>query len=246
MPLLATLICNSALAEDGLSLSAGFDYSTGKYGGSETTRVLVLPVTVRYDQGPWLFKLTVPYLEVTGSAGGVAGGGDGEVVLSGRNRGTSTGLGDVVATAGYSLWHNRDNGIDLVAKLKLPTADDAKGLGTGKRDESLQFDTYHSLGRFSLFSTLGYRWMGQPDGREYRNIAYATLGGGYGLSAATSVGLMYDFRQAVTRNQNEQGEWTLYLGRKLNKQWKIQAYAYAGTTSSSPDQGLGLQLGYHY
>lgn len=240
------LISSAALADGNLTVATGFDYSTGKYGSQESTRILVLPVSARWEQGSWLAKLTVPYLEIHGGAGGMVGSGDSAVVLSGRNKGDASGLGDVVASLGYSVWHNRDHGVDLVAKLKLPTADEAKGLGTGKQDESLQLDTYHGLGQFSLFSTLGYRWMGKPDGRDYRNIAYATLGGGYALSDVNAVGLMFDFRQAVTRNQSDQGEWTLYLSHKIDPHWKAQIYAYTGTTSASPDQGLGLQFSYRY
>ncbi len=57
-----------ALAADAgeFSLGVGFNYSSGEYGTSTTTEILSIPIIARYERGPWIFKLTVPYLSISG------------------------------------------------------------------------------------------------------------------------------------------------------------------------------------
>jgi hypothetical protein len=41
-------------------VAVGAEYSTGKFGGTETTDTLYIPVVVRHETGPWVFKATGP------------------------------------------------------------------------------------------------------------------------------------------------------------------------------------------
>lgn len=50
-------------------MASGFDNSTGKYGSSDTTDILSIPVVGIYNSGLWVFKLTVPYVRVSGVGG---------------------------------------------------------------------------------------------------------------------------------------------------------------------------------
>src|SRR5216684_6702141 len=66
-----------ALAADAgeLSLGVGFNYSSGDYGTATTTEIVSIPIIARYDRSPWIFKLTVPYLRVSGGTSVVPGVG---------------------------------------------------------------------------------------------------------------------------------------------------------------------------
>src|SRR5207244_13636122 len=95
-----------ALAADAgeFSLGVGFNYSNGEYGTSTTTEILSIPIIARYDHGPWIFKLTIPYLSISGGTSVVPGMG--RVTSShptrrgdGANEATVTGPGDTVASA---------------------------------------------------------------------------------------------------------------------------------------------------
>ena len=61
---------------------------------------------------------------------------------------SASGLGDVTASAGYALFASADHtfGLDLTGKVKFATADENKGLGTGKNDYGLALDTYKVSG----------------------------------------------------------------------------------------------------
>ena len=93
---------SGAAAEPGpLTLSTGFDYSSGKYGGSQSTDILYVPFTGRYRLDPWMFRLTVPYISVTGPDTVIPGiGAVGRPVAPIATR---SGLGDVIAAATYSF-----------------------------------------------------------------------------------------------------------------------------------------------
>src|SRR5438034_811374 len=63
----ALCLAQTALAAEGeFSLGTGLNYTTGTYGGSTSTKILTIPFNARYDNGPWTFKATLPYLHVTG------------------------------------------------------------------------------------------------------------------------------------------------------------------------------------
>lgn len=70
---LIVLLSTNVYAE-GFSSSVGGDYSTGKYGSSESTNVFYLPFGVAYDSGAFTYRLTIPYIRVTGSGDIVPGG----------------------------------------------------------------------------------------------------------------------------------------------------------------------------
>src|SRR6266853_52272 len=101
----------SALAADSGEFSLGVDYSCCYYGTSATTEILSIPIIARYDRGPWIFKLTVPYLRISGGTSVVPGVGR-VTNTNPRRRGggaseaTATGLGDIVASATYTAFYN--------------------------------------------------------------------------------------------------------------------------------------------
>lgn len=65
----------ASAAEGTFSAGTGFDFSTGNYGTSTTTDILSIPVFGKYETGPWAFKLTVPYVEISGPGNMVPGVG---------------------------------------------------------------------------------------------------------------------------------------------------------------------------
>src|SRR5437763_13386023 len=73
----------------GMSVGTGFDYTSGKYGGSQSTDTLYIPFYARYETGPLVLRLTVPYVTITGP-GNVIGAGADRVVVPGRDVGRRT------------------------------------------------------------------------------------------------------------------------------------------------------------
>jgi hypothetical protein len=245
---LCTLSCGGALAE-GLTLGTGFDYTSGKYGSSEKTEILYVPITARYETGPWTFRGVLPYIRITGP-GNVVGAGDDRITLSTANtaRRTESGLGDVVGSAFYSVLSERNApfGLDLGAKVKLGTADRDKGLGTGENDYSVQADAFKPFGDTTAFASLGYRWYGDPPGIDLRNVFYGSAGATHKISGDTSVGAAYDWRPKVSPNGGRISEVTAFVTQRFSRDWKVQFYGVKGFSTGSPDFGVGALLSYNF
>jgi len=247
---LASAPCGITLAAEGVvTVGAGAEYSSGKYGGTEKTQILYLPVTAKYETGPWAFKAVVPYIRVTGP-GNVVGAGADRVTLPGgaAARRTESGLGDVVASVFYNLFDERQTsfGVDVGAKVKLGTADEAKGLGTGENDYAVQADSYVPLGALTAFGTLGYRWYGDPPGVDLKDVFYGAIGASYRVSGETSVGLAYDLRPRITTAGARISEATAFVSQRLSREWRAQFYSVVGFSDGSPDFGLGAALNYRF
>jgi hypothetical protein len=240
---------SAAVAADGLTtLSTGVDYTTGKYGLSDSTDILYVPFTGKYEIGPWTAKLVVPWIHITGPANVVGAPGDTVVVGGNTGRRTESGLGDVVASTFYNVLNERSSpfGLDLGGKIKFGTADENRGLGTGKNDYSVQADAFKPIGALTPFGSLGYRWYGDPAGINFKNVFYWSVGTSYKLSQPTSVGVAYDFRPAIVDNGNHVSEATFFVSQKLSQDWKVQMYGVKGFSTGSPEWGLGAVLAYSY
>ena len=241
-------------AEDGeLSLGAGLTYSTGTYGTPNETKILAIPFTARYDTAPWIFKLTVPFLHISGSGDVIPGLGQVNNSNSrGRGRGgvseSVSGPGDTVASATYNTYYNSASklGLDLTGRLKLPTGDADRGLGTGSTDESFQADLYKTFDRVTLFGDLGYTFFGHSEFIELKNGLNYGVGASYKLDATDSAGLSLDGRQRVTPGGPPQRELTAFWNRRIDKVRRIQAYFLVGLENGSPDWGMGVSAAYSF
>jgi len=240
-------IMGAAVAQT--SVGVGAEFTTGKYGAAETTDTLYIPFVLKYETGPWLFRATVPYLRVSGPAN-VIGAGAERITLPGVSapQRTESGLGDIMLSAFYTLMNERRSafGLDLGAKVKLPTADEERGLGTGETDYALQADVFKPFGNLTAFGSLGYRVYGDPPGLNLRNVPYFALGATYRMSAQDSVGVAYDHRPRIVTGGSEISEATFFWSRRLTREWRLQLYGVAGFSEGSPDAGLGALLDYRF
>jgi hypothetical protein len=189
------------------------------------------------------YKLTVPWLRITNPSVGP----DGEPLPGGCGK-LESGLGDTVAGADYAVLDGSDGGVlvDLIGKVKLPTADEDKCLGTGKTDYSAQIDVAKAFGRVTGFATLGWKKFGDPAGTDFDDPIFVSLGFAIPVASLTSLGASYDWRQKVVSSGDPIKELTLFVTRKLDSHWKVQLYAVQGFSEASPDAEGGLLLSYTF
>lgn len=229
-------------------VETGFDYTSGNYGGGSDTELLVIPVTGSYKVDRWTFAATASYVRVSGPADVVPGIG-----FIGRpgvrpGGGTVSGMGDIVLGVTYAAVVDDPTlpAVDLTAKVKLGTADENKGLGTGEDDLMLQVDVHQTYGKWTPFGTLGYRVLGDPSGVDLKDGFYLTGGASYGLDEATHVGAQLDWSERVVSGGDELVDLVAFISRRLNEQWKARGYVLAGFTDASPDYGLGGSISYQF
>jgi hypothetical protein len=248
LPLLTSSFCGYASANEGQwKYSSGIDYSTGNYNDSVNTTILYIPFSVGYKEGNLSAKITTAWLSIDGP-GNVIGGGDGGVILpgSGGSTNTQSGVGDTW----FSLTYEMDivpteyGYLDVTGKIKIPTADEDKGLGTGRVDQTLQLDYLYPLDQLTPMATVAYKRKGDPSGIELKNVLYLSVGADWRHSNNTHIGASLDIQQASASGVDDSVELFSYLNHKVNKRWSLTPYFYLGLSSSSPDVGGGLQFTY--
>ena len=228
-----------------LDATIGYHFSTGKYGGSERTDISFVPLTVgaRYDA--WSVRLTIPWISVNG-APDVTEDGTPPIVDGSVITGEGSGLGDVTLRGVYTIFPLRPwmPFVDLGARIKFPTADADRGLGTGKFDYELQIEFARVFGRFTPFANAGYRFVGDPATFDLDNSWLASAGGVWRLTERVNTGLFLYFQQSSSVSAHDQLDLMPYLDWAITPIWAASTYVTAGLQTGSPDFGIGLQLTY--
>jgi hypothetical protein len=223
-----------AVAQDGeLALRSGIERTSGDYGGTQEFSDLYVPLTVLYERRKLGFRATLPWLEVEFA----------DTATSSTYK--ESGLGDVVlGLTVYDVYRSSDGSVavDLTNKVKVGTADEQKGLGTGETDLSVQADIYKFLGRSMLVATLGYKFRGEPDTFVIDDTWLAAVGGYYRFSNATSGGLFLDYRQSSVPGFEGISELTASLSQTLSDGLRVQGYLVHCLSDASLDWGAGLSL----
>lgn len=249
------------------SLSVGANDFSGTYGTSTTTDIYMVPLTFGYDTGKWHLKLTVPYIRISGSSNvipgigsvsnsnpagrGRAGGPFGTIGGTGSTApttGTASGLGDIVAQASYTVFYDSQQrfGVDVGGKVKFGTADENKGLGTGKNDYGVTLDAYKGLGDWTLFGGLGYTRYGSSRYIPLHDGGNANVGASLRLDEGNTVGAYYYYRQRISDYGYRQSEVSGYWNHRFGDTMRLQVYALAGLSNGSPDFGGGASLKWRF
>lgn len=243
------------------TLTLGGYYSRGDYGASADTYVTYLPLSWEHRRSPWRFRVTVPWLRISGpgnvlvNTGGVGRPGqpdrpDGPAPRRVRD----AGMGDVLLQGTWELSPLTPRGpfVDIGVEVKLPTADEERGLGTGATDAGLQLDLYQQLGATTGFATLGYRWRGDSVWFPgLRDTVWASLGFSRPLqweplAGDWSWGMIFDYREAASVLSTETQELLPYVNWSPDGRWTLMAYLSAGLTRDSADEAVGVQLSWDW
>lgn len=228
--------------ESRIRLSTGIEYSSGRYGGLEDIEELYVPLNINLTTRRLGVSLSVPYIRVRAPTGTAI---DGQAIPGEGDIATESGIGDVTATLTlYDLYYNANRGLalDVTGAIKLGTASYEKGLGTGEADYSLYLDAYKWFDAFTLFGSVGYRWRGEPDDVVLNDVFMAALGGTWPAGDKSSLGMVFDYREAALAGYPNVEEMTAFGSMRLREHWYLQIYAFAGFTDSSPDWGGGFTI----
>ncbi len=239
---LAAAAQNTAVVETKpavLKLGSGFNYSTGDYGFTQDTELWSVPLNLTYDVDRWTFKAAFSYLIIEGPANVATGTTPG----AGPARPTSAvehGLGDTSVSATFHA--NPVPGelnVDFTARVKLPTADEGKGLGTGETDYYVQTDLSRNFGKVTTFATLGYRFMGTNATSPLKDGPMATAGAAYPIADKTVIGAAYDWQSRIVSGAEHGSNGLAFIATNPNPNWSLLAYGLVGFNDASPDFGLG-------
>jgi hypothetical protein len=121
-------------AEEGRSyLDVSGGYKTGSFGTPYGSNMGYISAGLGYITPSYDVSITIPYLFLSSEG------------QSGTN--SASGIGDIIIRGGRVLVAEKKNGFSLDGSVavKLPTADDTKGLGTGQMDLSAYLSAHQRV-----------------------------------------------------------------------------------------------------
>jgi hypothetical protein len=156
---------------------------------------------------------------------------------------TEMGLGDIVLRGRYYALDEKDwwPTVALTGRIKFPTAQSQRGLGTGEFDEGIGVETTKSFAeKWLLFVDAGYTWVGKPPGFDLRNQWNYDVGLGYNFTKLLTASVYYEeYRAAVQGNQNPQ-DVLISLNYQWTPQVGIMAYSQIGLSDGAPAYAVSL------
>jgi hypothetical protein len=189
------------------------------------------------NAAPLTLSASFSWLTVKGPATVVGGSGAPRPTTA-----SESGLGDIYAGATYQFG-SLGGVVDVSgsARVKLPTADEDRGLGTGAADYYAELTFFRTFGSVTPFLTAGYRVLGDADTYDLRDGAYASGGAHFRLSAATVVTALLSWRRPIVAGGDDAQEGLLMVSHDFAERWRVTAYALKGFTDASPDFGTGAR-----
>ena len=252
--ILAIVGVRPALAQDEprVSFATSVDYSIGDYGTGKDTTIVYVPFTlgVRPFDRLWL-NLTVPYLYQHGQNVVLTGGG---VAVKGKSNGkltrpttstTESGLGDVLAKASWVVVEEKEFIPEITPyfKVKFPTADKDRGLGTGEFDETLGVDVSKLIiGSLFGYVELAYTFIGEPSGTTLHNTFGWSVGAAYAIVQPFSVFAFIEGATAIAPGQDNPLDLRVGAEYRIVKALKLTGAVTRGLSNGSPDWGVSGTL----
>ncbi|MEI8015777.1 MAG: transporter [Nitrospira sp.] len=173
-------------------------------------------------------------------------------VLTGQvagNTTTNAGLGDIILRGRYYIVEEK-GWVPLIAitgRLKLPTADASRGLGTGKMDEGVGSEISKRLGdSWITFLDGGFNVIGRPDGLNLRNQWWYDVGGGYYIMK-NLLGTVYfeEYRSLVSGVQNIRDVF-FGMNYRASSEWRFNGGVSVGLSNGAPDYALSIGTSYRF
>jgi hypothetical protein len=166
------------------------------------------------------------------------------------SRGTGTiaqkvrhcGLGDIVARGRYYVLDERGwiPTLAIRGHIKAPTADDTRGLGTGRPDEGIALEASRMLGRgFTAMVDGGYTIVGKPVDTDFRNAWWYDVGVAQDLaSGSVNVSVFFEEYSSVVPVFVNARDILLTLSLKSASGWRVQLSGEFGMSDGAPDHGF--------
>jgi hypothetical protein len=241
------LLSSPASAETRMDLLFMPSYFSGEFGTGIETHILSLPSTLVVTRGKHEFRLSVPYLSIT-AAEPVIYLGDQVIARGTGGRLTESGPGDVVLQDEYFFVEGSRSQpwISVLLRVKIPTADESRGLGSGEPDGGAGFGLIQPVGkRWALLGETQYVVRGDPPGTDLRDTLWLSIGLQRRLSGSTSANLFYERRQSVVPGRPDLADLSLGCDHSFARKLTLRTAAYLGLSETAEDYGFSAGISLH-
>ena len=256
LPLLLLLVTSrpawsqAETPRDHFQLKIGGFYDQGDFGTLDTTKVFFTPITLRYLGNRFDVSITPSYAQVSTIGGvrlidGIPTRPEGGTALA---RVTRSGLGDTLRRGRIQLLEEGASvpAVTPFVKVKIPTARESLGLGTGKTDYGYGVEIDKQLLPVLLFGDLSYTVMGDITGLDLQNRVGASFGVGGRVSESVVVSGLLEWRRSIFTGNPNPTELVGVINYRLSPTLTLSPNIYAGLNDSSPDFGAGLELSFRF
>jgi len=158
---------------------------------------------------------------------------------------TESGLGDVLAKASLIVVEETEVLPEITPyfKVKFPTADKDRGLGTGEFDETLGVDVSKLLiGSLSGYVELAYTFIGEPPGTTLHNSFGWSVGAAYAVAQPFAIFAFLDGATAIAPGQDDPLDIRVGAEYRLMKALKLTGAVMRGLTNGSANWGFSGTL----
>ena len=212
-------------------LEAGVGGKQGDYGTPIQSTLWLGYATYGATGARWDANLTVPYLRLKREEGGIST--------------QDQGIGDIVVRGVYRFLPENEEGwsLDGVGAIKLPTASDTKGLGTGQTDVGGFLALHQQLGIFQW--TLLSGWIQGGSAGQTGTLtsgAYVVGLNGSWVLDRNRWGLSFEARGAAFQGVPGAREISLDVFHPFTSKWGMKAAFTAGLSDGGPRQSVGVAL----
>lgn len=252
-------------------------YSSGNFGTNTTSEFVYVPTSIRRLFRDGDVTVVIPFVSVTSNGSATLVGGQptpiGEdcyrrsgtefrfdkpecvallnsgQLASRQQKVTHSGLGDIILRGRY--YAVEEQGflplIALTGRIKVPTADEGKGLGTGALDHGYGVEISKRFGNSWIgFFDGGYNFIGDPHGRELRNQYWYDVGGGYYVTKEFLVSAYYEEYRSLVADFVNIRDVFFAFNYRASDAWRFNGGVTVGLSNSAPDYGVSLGSSYRF
>jgi hypothetical protein len=252
-------------------------YSSGSFGTDTTSTFVYAPFSIRRLFRDGDVAVVIPFVSVTSDGTATLVGGQPTPTLPNKclrkggteiktddpeclallNSGqggagqkvTHSGLGDIILRGRYYVVEETEYVplIAVTARMKLPTASESKGLGTGAFDHGYGVELSKLFGgKWIGFLDGGYNFIGDPDGRELRNQYWFDVGGGYYFTKRFLVSAYYEEYRSLVADLANIRDFFFAFNFKASDAWRFNGGVAVGLSNSAPDYVLSIGTSYRF
>lgn len=228
--LIIVIAISNVSAETGRRyLDFGAGYKAGDFGTATKSSLYYFSPTLGYVAPKFDMSVTAPYMELTNKTLGQTQ--------------TENGLGDIILHAGSILIPKGTSIFSLngALSIKLPTADEAIGMGTGEVDYGASIGVNREIDDIGFSLTGGYIKVGDPVGINYNDIYL------YGVEVSkqfskSNINISFDGRKSIIPDTANTQEVSIGFFHIINNNYVIRGSTFKGLNSSGPDLGLDFGI----
>ena len=157
-------------------------------------------------------------------------------------RESQSGLGDMILRGEYDLVQESSSqpAIILEAKVKLPTASESKGLGTGELDAGAAVEIGRTVRGNYFYGKFGYTVVGEPSGADFDNPLLYEGGIGFPVSREFYLTASLEGRTSIDDNVDNPLDAVLSGNYRLRPDLSLNGFLSLGLSDGSPDFAIGI------